>query len=265
MPTSGGRICHLAHTVLYMRTALLDYGGSKQRIGDTVNSVGIEPTHQNDGSADQSAWARPGIGVSTVPPGQSHIPGSSPQNAPGVAPQPQTFGQAQPTTPRSPGNALILALVALASVLAIAAIVVTEVRAGQHIETSTTTTVEAGPPTFSTDQIEQAKKDACEANVVTGAALTKAQRTLAAIPDRTSSEAQAALANYQTVVMIESEYLKSKTRPETPEPIRKAVREYTDALLAEIDAETRMLPLTEIDQRGHNTSATNHQLGAACK
>lgn len=229
-----------------------------------MNSVGIEPTHQNDGSADQSAWARPGIGVSTVPPGQPHIPGS-PQNVPGVAPQPQTFGQAQPTTPRSPGNALILALVALASLLAIAAIVVTEVRAGQHIETSTTTTVEAGPPTFSTDQIAQAKKDACDANLATGPALTKAQRALAAIPDRTSPEAQAALANFQTVVMVETEYLKSKTRPEAPEAVRNAVAEYTDALLAEIDAETRMLPNTEIDARGDVSAAASRALGAACK
>lgn len=249
---------------LYMRTALLDYGGSKQRIGDTVNSVGTEPTHQNDGSTGQSAWARPGTGVSTVPPGQPDTFGVT-QNATGAVPQPQTFGHAHPKAGKGPSNALLLVLVVLASVLAIAAIVVTAVKAGQHTETSTTTTVAAGQPTFSADQTAQAKKEVCDANWTTGAALTQAHKELLATKDRTSPESMAALANYQTVVMVEAAYLKSITRPEAPEAIRTAVAEYTDALLAEIDAETRMLPLTEIDQRGNHTTETNRKLTAACK
>lgn len=267
-PESGGQIIGQHHTVLNMRTvALLDSSSSMQRNDATVNSVGNEPTHQNDGSAGPSVWARTGAASSTIgyPVAEGH-PTGPPPAAPvaGAMPPHPAADQGQRPAHRAT-NWLVTGLLVVASLLAVAAIVITEVRTRQSAAPDTTTTVQAGAPTYSQDQITQAKKDVCDANWSTGAALTDAHNALLATKDRTSPESMAALANYQTVVMVETEYLKSKTRPEAPEEIRKAVAEYTDALLAEIDAETRMLPLAEIDQRGDHTTATNRILTAACK
>lgn len=88
---------------------------------------------------------------------------------------------------------------------------------------------------------------------------------MAAIPDRNSPEAKTALANFQTVVMVETEYLKTQVRPAAPEEVKSAVNDFIVALLAEADAETRMLPYEEIDTRGDVTSAASKKLDQACK
>ncbi|WP_165640508.1 hypothetical protein [Mycobacteroides abscessus] len=251
-----------------MRTvALLDSGSSMQRNDATVNSVGIEPTHQNHGNAGQSVWARTAPGSSAIGyPGTEGAQSGPPPASPVVGPVPPYPAGGHGQRPaRNVTNWLIIGLLVVASVLSVAAIVVTEIRTRQGAAPATTTTVQAGAPVYSQDQIAQAKKEICDANWSTGAALTDAHNALLATKDRTSPESMAALANYQTVVMVETEYLKSKTRPEAPEEVRKAVADYTDALLAEIDAETRMLPLAEIDQRGDHTTATNRTLTAACR
>ncbi|ORW32699.1 hypothetical protein AWC17_25165 [Mycobacterium nebraskense] len=155
-------------------------------------------------------------------------------------------------------------ILAVAAIFAIAAIVLTAVK-WMMPPREVTTTVTAGPPAYTSDQIAAAKKQACDASMRIDDPITDADRALVAIPDRSSPEAQAALANFQNVIMVETEYLKTQTTPAAPEAVRNAVKGYVDALLSQADAETRLLADGEVNIRARATRAAGSTLGKVCK
>ena len=229
--------------------------------GDTVDSV----TPDAPGTA---AWARPGADTqagetTSIAPGQPAPVGAAPRAAPpGVLLPPPGPPQGSAHGGR---NRLIWVILSAAALLSIAAIGLTAVKWTSSPPPATTTTVTGGPPSYSQEQIAAAKKQACDANATTAPALSQAQRALAAIPDRNSPEAQSALANFQMVVMVETEYLKSQTSPAAPEAVRSAVSNYVAALLSEVDAETRSLSYDEINSRGDVSVTASHKLIEICR
>ncbi|WP_131832074.1 hypothetical protein [Mycobacteroides abscessus] len=166
---------------------------------------------------------------------------------------------------RHSSNRLIVGMILLAALLSVAAIALSAINVGQHGDADITTTVTAGPPVYTDDQVAAAKKDACDASLTIDDPLIAAQRALVAIPDRNSPEAQEALSKFQMVVMVETEYLKTRTRPETPAPVRTSVDRYVTALLAEVDAETRLLADGEVNVRVREAKAAGEELAQACR
>lgn len=248
-----------------MLTVLADKGGNNRVIGDTVDAVTTETQGQTAGSEGDSAWARPGtpeVASAYQQPGSVPYPVQAP-----VAVPPIHMGQ-QPlqTIPkRNSSNRLIVGMILLAALLSVAAIALSAINVGRHGDADITTTVTAGPPVYTDDQVAAAKKDACDASLTIDDPLIAAQRALVAIPDRNSPEAQEALSKFQMVVMVETEYLKTRTRPETPESVKSAVAGYVSALLAEVDAETRQLADGEVNIRIRATKANGQTLAQACK
>ena len=127
---------------------------------------------------------------------------------------------------------------------------------------------EAGPAAmtassspYTDEQVTAAKTDACEANQWTNKALTAVHNALWDTP-KGSSEEPTALAAYQRVTLVETEYLKSRTRPEAPESVRSAVNTYIAALLAEVDGVTRGVPVSEKVTAVKDAGA---QLDKACR
>ena len=120
-------------------------------------------------------------------------------------------------------------------------------------------------PAFSDEQVQAAKKAACDAGVRIDEPLTTVAVALAAFRDRSAPEAQDALARFQTVTLVEIEYLKTQTGPAAPEPVRAAVNGYVAALLAEVDGATRLLPDGEMNVRVRQTKAAGKAFGEACK
>lgn len=211
------------------------------------------------GPTATAAWARNGEG---------RTQGNSVQSTRIDSPEGQGHQQpAVPTTPVRTSTKKLVIVIALAILLSVAALALTVAKWATRSDSATpvTTTISPPSPTYSDAEIASAKKDACSANTVTGAALTQAQRDLAAIPDRNSPEAKVALANFQMVVMVETEYLKTQVRPAAPQEVKSAVNDFIVALLAETDAETRMLPYEDINARGDVTSAASKKLDLACK
>lgn len=122
-------------------------------------------------------------------------------------------------------------------------------------------TATVGSSPYSDAEVAAAKNDACDAATRTDAPMTEVARRLWDTP-KGSSEEPAAMAAYQRVTLVEIEYLKSRTREEAPEGVRAAVAAYTAALLAEVDAVTRGLPVSE---KTAATKAAGVQLDNACK
>lgn len=233
--------------------------------GDTVDGVNLP---------DASVWARPGDGPQPgaaapipaavpagAPVGAGAVPPGAPP-APVVAPPPGT-GWVLPVA--GGRNRLVWGILAAAALMSVAAIVLTAVKWTTAPPPPTTATVTAGPPAFTAEQIAAAKKQACDASVTTNEPMTNVQRALVAIRDRNSSEAQAALANYQMVTMVETEFLKAQTTPAAPEAVRNAVKDYIGAVLVEVDGETRQLPLGDISLRVRAVKAAGSVLGQVCK
>lgn len=234
---------------------------SRPRRNIEVMTGGGQYDEPSGGRAATTVWARnPQVdqGREQVGNGQQWSP--VPQVDPDHSPPAPSLGHAK--SRKAPW--IVIALSALFAIAALA-LSVTKLAMGPNSGQSVTTTVSPPAPTYSDADVAAAKKDACAATTITGDALTQAQRELAAIPDRNSPEAQAALAKFQTVVMVETEYLKTQVRPATPEAIKSSVTEFIAALLAETDAETRMLPYGDINARGDATSAASRKLNSACK
>ncbi|WP_136623309.1 hypothetical protein [Mycobacterium attenuatum] len=160
---------------------------------------------------------------------------------------------------------MIWGILSAAALLSITAIILTTMKWTSAPPHPITTTVTAGPPTYSQEQIAAAKKQACDASLTTNDPMIDAQRALVSIPDRNSPESQAALANYQMVTIVETEYLKSQTTPAAPEAVRAAVANYVAALVSEVDAETRHLPDGEISVRVRATKEAGRVLGDVCR
>lgn len=246
-------------------TVLADKGGNNRVIGDTLDTVTTEAPGQTSGSEADPAWARPGTHELGSPHQQQGAVEYPVQ--PQVAGPPTFMGQQSPspTPTRNTSNQLVGAIILLAALLSVAAIALSAINLGRGGGADTTTTVTAGPAAYTDGQVAAAKKDACDASLTIDDPLTTAQRTLAAIADRNSSEAQEALSKFQMVVMVETEYLKSRTRPEAPESIRTSVDSYVTALLAEVDAETRLLADGEVNVRVRAVKAAGQELAQACR
>lgn len=154
-------------------------------------------------------------------------------------------------------------LLSAAAALAVAAAIV----AGIALWSSPQQGREASPAAIASSspytnaQIASAKTDACEANQRTNTALIAVHNVLWDTP-KDSSEEPTALAAYQRVTLVETEYLKSRTRPEAPESVRSAVNTYIAALLAEVDGVTRGVPVSE---KVIAVKAAGAQLDKACK
>lgn len=233
---------------------------------DTVDGVSSEtPT-------DYAVWARPGStpaqrgaegpAPSVAVPPNTAMAYPGPQSLP-VPVEAATAAEIQPA-PRRGGDRLVWGILAAAAIFAVAAIVLTAVKWTMSPR-EVTTTVTAGPPAYTAEEIAAAKKQACDASMRIDDPITDADRALVAIPDRSSPEAQAALANFQNVVMVETEYLKTQTTPAAPQAVRDAVKGYVDALLSQADAETRLLADGEVNIRARATRAAGGVLGQVCK
>ena len=135
-------------------------------------------------------------------------------------------------------------MVVAAVVLAITAVVVSLIRWSAPTPVATTTTVTAPTaPTFSAADVAAAKKEACAATKTADAPLTSSQHDfLATLGNRGSDEYKQALSNFQTVAMVEIEYMRAHLRPATPSEVTAAINTYLDSLVAIVDADTRELP-----------------------
>lgn len=249
---------------VHANTIPRDCGSRDLARGDTVDVVNSES------ASDAAVWARPG---STAAQPQAAVPAPNvvgpPNPPPYIGPQasavpPASNAPEERPAPQRGADRLVWAILAAAAIFAIAAIVLTAMK-WTMAPREVTTTVTAGPPAYTAEQISAAKKQACDASMRIDDPITDADRALVAIPDRSSPDAQAALANFQNVVMVETEYLKTQTTPAAPQAVRDAVKGYVDALLSQADAETRLLADGEVNIRAHATRAAGGVLGEACK
>lgn len=153
-------------------------------------------------------------------------------------------------------------LLSATAVFAIAAVVMAGIALwSPRRATDATPLVTASTPPYSDEQIATAKKDSCDANLRTNTALTEVHNAFWDTP-KDSAEEPAALAAYQRVTLVEIEYLRSRTRPEAPEPVRAAVDAYVAALLAEVDGVTRGVAVSDKVAAVKDAAA---QLDKACK
>lgn len=154
-------------------------------------------------------------------------------------------------------------LLSATAVLAVAAAIMAGIALaavpGQEAEVAST--VSPSSSAFTNEQVAAAKRDACDAGRQTDGPMTDAAQRLWDTP-KGSSEEPTALAAYQRVTLVETEYLKSRTRPEAPESVRSAVNTYIAALLAEVDGVTRGVPVSE---KVIAVKAAGAQLDKACK
>jgi hypothetical protein len=193
--------------------------------------TGANPQHVGGAGApppDAAAWARPGQATVATPasPSQEVVPYPYPQQPPAPAAR---RGWAQWT------------VIGASAVLAIAAVTMGVIDLTRPSPTPTTTTVTAGAPAFPPDQVAAAKKESCAASLNAASAMHNATQQLANIPDRNSPQWQAALANVQNVVMVETTYLELHTPPATPPEIANPTRDFINAYRDAADLATRGL------------------------
>jgi hypothetical protein len=199
---------------------------------------GEYPWRQGDPAAPDPgvAWAPAGpSGTATLPP---IPPSAGPPPAPAAPPAwPQ-----HPPAARRPRRA-VWVVSGLAVLLAIASITISAVKLAAPPPAPVTRTVVASPPAFSPDQVAAAKAEACKAVMTIDDPITSTELAfVATLPNRDSPESKTALSSFQTVVMVETEYLRNHTGPATPKEISDAVTAYISALVALVDADTRGLP-----------------------
>jgi len=146
-----------------------------------------------------------------------------------------------PTAPQRPrpGRA-VWVITAAAAVLAIAAVTMSVIDATKSPPAPTTTTVTAAPPSYTAEQVAAAKAESCAASINASRAITAASTAyVATLPNRDSPESKAVLANEQNVIMVELGYLELHTPPATPPEVAKPTRDFINATLDVIDADTR--------------------------
>lgn len=247
-----------------MLGVLADKGGHNPAIGDTVDTVTTEAPGQTTGSESASAWARP-TPTQTSQPGQPTV-AENPE-PPILERQAFSTGQQINAVHQSTDNQgrLFWMLAIAAVLLSVAAIGLTTFSWARPKTIETTTTTTASANAYPADQVAAAKKDACAAVMVTDPPITAAQLAVTRIPDRTSPEAREALANFQMVTVVETEYVRSNTRPEAPESVRQAVDKYVGTLLAEVDGLTRLLPDDQLNNLVHEVKLAGTDLAQACR
>lgn len=146
---------------------------------------------------------------------------------------------------RQPGWLAVWTMLALAVLLALSATVMSAMKLTASTPTATTTTITAPPappPSYSPDQVAAAKKEACDASNAAAASINAAQANyLNAAKDRQSPQYQPALANFQLVAMLETQYIQQHLAPATPKNVGDASNEYITDVIALADAHTREL------------------------
>ncbi|BBY46893.1 hypothetical protein MARA_03230 (plasmid) [Mycolicibacterium arabiense] len=202
-----------------------------------------------------SEGTSPQVGPATAGPGSPWAPPRGPEQPPtgglppsgstGVLPpyppQPQpTYMPPPPAAPpreRTPKSVWVLSGGAVA--LAVAAVVMGALAWTRPDPAPITTTVTPSAPTYSAQEVDAARDEACAAAKSVVAAVYEASVPLvAALPNRDSPEYKAALANEQSVVLVEMEYLRLHTPPATPRDIADPMNDYIDATLGVLAADT---------------------------
>lgn len=197
------------------------------------------------------AGGQPGYPVA---PGSPPIPtsgGGAPTGAAVLPPPPNYLPPAHipaPPSPyrrRRPGWLGVWVMLSLALLLALSATVMSAVKLTASTPAATTTTVTAPPPrppSYGPDQIAAAKKEACDASDAAAGAVNSAQGNyLNAAKDRQSPQYQAALASFQLVAMLETQYIQQHLPPATPKSVADISNEYITDVIALADAHTRQL------------------------
>ena len=129
-----------------------------------------------------------------------------------------------------------------------------------------TTTITAAAPAYSADDVAAAKKEACEASARTTAPINQAQQAFTAtIGDRSSPEYRAALASWQTVLAVETQYMRYHIPPATPKDITDATNDYIKSLIALGDANTREVSDHEAEKFIADTRTTGDRLTQLCR
>jgi hypothetical protein len=133
----------------------------------------------------------------------------------------------------------------LALLLAVGAVVMSVAKLTSPTPSATTRTVMAPPPpapTYNPQQVTAAKKEACDASAVADKSIIASQTNFFdAARDRQSPQYRPALANFQLVLMLETEYMQRHLAPATPMDVAVATNDYIDALVVLADANTREL------------------------
>jgi len=203
----------------------------------------------------QQVWARPG--TATLPP---TLP--PPPAPPHAAPAPFVDN---PTAPSRRRAKLTAVLVAIALLLGIAAAVMSAIKLATPTPTATTTTMTAPPPTYSPQEIAAARKEACDANAVTDPPITNAVTDyVSSLSERGSDRYRQMLANVQTIVIVEVNYMRAHMPPATPRAVAEAMNDDINALIALVDAFTRELPDDQVNALVERVHTTGKQMSKLC-
>lgn len=198
-----------------------------------------------------------------VPTGAAVLPPPPPNYMPPQAPVPPPVYRR-----RGPGWLGVWVMLSLALLLALSATVMSAMRLSQSTPAATTTTVTAPPPapaSYSPDQVAAAKKEACDASNVAAASILNSQKNFAvASRDRQSPQYGPALANFQLVVMVETQYMEQHVPSATPKAVADATNAYITALLALADANTREVSNHDADVFVDAVTKTGDQLDKVC-
>jgi hypothetical protein len=203
-----------------------------------------------------AAWARPGATLTQGP--EPTLPPAPPVPPP-RAPQHTEARQGR-------GGRWVFVMSAVACLFGIAAIAMTGINLTRPAPPATTTTVTAPPPSYSPEQVAAAKKESCDASLSVDDPLGGVLRELTAtMGDRNSVEHAGALSVFQTVVMIEIEYMRNHTPPATPSEVAEATTNYIDAWIALGDAYTRELPADQIEKLRREVIRSGDRLNEVCR
>ncbi|VBA33183.1 hypothetical protein LAUMK4_05897 [Mycobacterium persicum] len=171
--------------------------------------------------------------------------------------------------PRRPGWLTVSVTLALAVLLALGAAVMSAIKLTAPTPAATTTTVTAAPPappSYSQEQVAAAKKEACDASYVAAPSVNTAQGNyLSVAGDRQSPQYGPALANFQLVVGLETQYMQQHLPPATPTDVAAATNDYITALLALADAHTRGLSTHDAQPFVMGVRDAGAQLNKVCE
>ncbi|KEP38776.1 hypothetical protein [Mycobacterium kansasii] len=158
---------------------------------------------------------------------------------------------------------------ALAVLLALGAAVMSAIKLTAPTPAATTTTVTApppAPPSYSQEQVAAAKKEACDASDAAAASIANAQQNFAvAARDRQVPQYRPALANFQLVVVIETQYMQQHLPSATPKEVADAINGYIGAILAAVDADTREVSNHDAQIHVDRVNNASTQLDKVCE
>ncbi|KMV22057.1 hypothetical protein ACT16_13080 [Mycobacterium heckeshornense] len=110
-----------------------------------------------------------------------------------------------------------------------------------------------------------AKKEACGASLSVDKPLGGVHRELkATLGDRGSPEYASALSTFQTVLMVETQYMRNHIPPATPADVTGATNEYVRAWIALGDGYTRQLPDDQLQRLVGDVTHWEDRLNKVC-